>query len=455
MAIIDNLGSLFSILSFILFWGVVLIVAIRSISVALGRYHSHVGAVGLRKFALRLITENTNTQVAVGESRTLHTNLKIIIFGLCIRLATLVLAYIVIGRSGGWDISISQVFHSFNRWDAGHYLGIAEQGYNFRYDHYGRNLFVVFFPLYPYLVRAVAAVVRSYFVAAYVVSFASYLGALVFLFHLVKIDFSHRTAWWAVILISIFPGSHFFGAPYTESLFILTTIATLYYIRKHEWLMAGMWGALATATRMVSVVLIAAMEFAMTHNIFAEIKKGNWKRFFKLLGQVALISLLMLVGTGIYLLINWHYTGDALRFLYFQETHWNNGFLYFGSALRMQFDIMQHIDISWYNIANNSTLYIHGLNILAIGFVIWMLVYGCHRRNNAAFLTYSLGYTFVSFSMVWLISGGRYAAALVPVFISLAEFTARKKYRWVVVPLVLVPLFIIVTRMYVLGGWVL
>jgi len=452
----SGLSQLFSVLSSIIFWGVVLIVAIRAISVALGRYHSHVGATGLRKIALRLITENTNTQ-AQGESETrgLHTNIKILIFGLGVRLATLVVAYIVTGLHSGWDITIAQVFHSFNRWDAGHYLGIAEYGYNFRYDHYGRNIFVVFFPLYPYLVRAVAALVRSYFVAAYVVSFASYLGALVFLFHLVKIDFSHRTAWWAVILISIFPASHFFGAPYTESLFILTTTATLYYIRKHEWLMAGMWGTLATATRMVSVVLIAAMaiEFAMTNNIFAKMKKGSWKRFFILLGQVVLISLLMLVGTGVYLLMNWHYTGDALRFLYFQETHWNNGFLYFGSALSMQFRAIP--PITWYNIVNNSTIYIHGLNILAIGFVIWMLVYGCHRRNNAAFMTYSLGYTFVSFSMVWLISGGRYAAALVPVFISLAEFTARKKYRWVVVPLVLVTLFVIVTRMYVLGGFVL
>lgn len=44
----------------------------------------------------------------------------------------------------------------------------------------------------------------------------------------------------------------------TESLFLLTTAASLWHIRRHHWLPAGVWGALAALTRMHGVLLILA-----------------------------------------------------------------------------------------------------------------------------------------------------------------------------------------------------
>jgi len=383
----------------------------------------------------------------------LHINVKIILFGLGVRLAFLAFGFFFM-HPEGLSGSVNDIFYNFNRWDAHHYIRLATYGYT--WTERGNPLLVVFFPLYPYLIRGVNFLVRDVLASAYIVSFASYLAGLCYLFHLVKLDFCKRTAWWAVVLISIFPTSFFFGAPHTESLFMLTTAATLYYIRTHKWLLAGIAGALATATRMVGVVLIAsaAVEFIMHYKLFSLMRRDSWKIFFGLVFKKGAFILLMLIGIVVYLFINWHITGDPLRFLHYQSYNWNNGFQYFGEAMRGQV-----VSMPFYRFAtwqHNSMLYIRLPNVLGFGFGLWMILYACLRRYNAGYIVYSLGYTFVSFSMVWLLSGGRYASALVPSFVFLADYVNKKPLkRGIIVVLILLALLLPILRMYIRGGYVM
>ena len=445
---ISIFGLGFNIVTSVLFWGAALLVLVRVIVKSLGR-----GDVGLIKLPSPKATVEKTVYALLSEKSGVNINIKIIIFGLCIRLVMLLLAYIFL-RIEGRDayLSFAGVFRSFNRWDAPHYLVLADIGYS--YIENGRHLFVVFFPLYPYLIRLVNVLAGSYFASAYIVSFAAYAAGLCYLYRLVRLDFGESTAWWAVALISIFPHSIFLGAPHTESLFILTTAMTLYYIRTHKWLLAGMAGALATATRMVGVILIAAaaVEFVMTYELFSKMRKGKWNEFFDLVLKKGLFILLMFAGTIVYLLINWRITGDPFRFMYYQRINWNNGFRYFGLIMRGQFySIRPYIGNMW----ENSMLYIAVPNILGFGFTVWMIAYASLRRYNAGYIVYALGYTFVSFSMAWLISGGRYAVALVPSFVFLADYVSRKLHRQIIVPLIFILLLLPILRMYVLGGFVM
>src|SRR5262249_49280601 len=64
----------------------------------------------------------------------------------------------------------------WNEWDAVHYLNLAKNGYVAAGD---ARVSLVFFPLYPWLVRLMAFVVRDYLVAALIVSgLASIAAAL-------------------------------------------------------------------------------------------------------------------------------------------------------------------------------------------------------------------------------------------------------------------------------------
>ncbi|MCL2569164.1 MAG: glycosyltransferase family 39 protein [Oscillospiraceae bacterium] len=369
--------------------------------------------------------------------------LSIILFALGVRLAMLALGYIILWQDSGAP-TMEALFRAFQRGDSHHYLTLATIGYSWTEN--GRNLLLVFFPLYGWLVWLVNLGIDQVQVSAYLVSFASFAAALCYLYRLVRLDASERVAWWAVILISIAPHSFFFGVPMTESLFLLTTVMTLYYIRTHNWPLAGIAGAFAILTRMVGLVLIvvAAVEFLIHYRVFGLMKEGKWGEFFRLILSQGLWILLMLVGGLTYLGLNWYIAGDPFQFLYYQRTHWSNEFAYFGSLIVAQFENIIHMP----HLAR--TIFIP--NILAFLLTIGMLLYATIRRLNLVLIAYLIGYTFICFAVSWLLSGGRYMAAAAPLFIFLAHFTEQNRISRVLVPGLLIASLVATLRWYLLGG---
>ena len=148
------------------------------------------------------------------------------------------------------------------RFDSGFYIGIVEQGYWF--DPSGGMSNVAFFPVYPLLVNLTAIVARDTVLAAAIVSNLCLLGALLYLYKLTELEFGDAgTAQRAVFYIAAFPTAFFFSAIYTESAFLLFSVATMYYARRHLWLYAGLMGMITSATRIVGVVMagIVALEW--------------------------------------------------------------------------------------------------------------------------------------------------------------------------------------------------
>jgi hypothetical protein len=61
------------------------------------------------------------------------------------------------------------------------------------------------------------------------------------------------------VYLAVFPTAFFFLAPYTESLFLLLTLLTFWYMRADRWAAAVVPAVLAGMTRSVGVVLVAAL----------------------------------------------------------------------------------------------------------------------------------------------------------------------------------------------------
>jgi hypothetical protein len=140
------------------------------------------------------------------------------------------------------------------RWDAAWYLRIADSGYA------GSDARAAFFPLYPLLVRALAtpfsASPAALLVASYAVALAAFLGALVLLYRLVSLELGRPLARPTLLLLSVFPAALFFGAPYSESLFLLLAVGAFYAARTGRWAWAGMAAAGAAATRSAGILLL-------------------------------------------------------------------------------------------------------------------------------------------------------------------------------------------------------
>jgi len=91
-------------------------------------------------------------------------------------------------------------------------------------------------------------------------------------------------------------------------------------------------------------------------------------------------------------------------------------------------------------------------NILTFALTIGMLLYAGAKRLNSAHIVYLLGYTFISFAVSWLLSGGRYMVAAAPLFIFLAHFTEQRRVMHVLVRLLFLAGLIVTMRWYLLGG---
>jgi hypothetical protein len=146
------------------------------------------------------------------------------------------------------------------RWDAVWYLSIAGDGYDSADSP--RH---AFFPLYPLLARGIGALggggAAATLVAAYALSLAAFFAALVLLYRLTALELGRRAAWPTLLLLCVFPASLYFGAPYSESLFLLCSVGAFYAARTGSWAWAGVAAASASATRSAGVLLLLPLAF--------------------------------------------------------------------------------------------------------------------------------------------------------------------------------------------------
>ncbi len=211
------------------------------------------------------------------------------------------------------------------QWDSGWYYRIAEDGYSYVK---GRQSTVVFFPVYPLLMRATGAVVGNAYVAGILVTAAAGVASAALFFTWVRERLSPGAAKAALLLFVLYPYAFFmFGAVYADAVFILAVIgAFLLLEHDHPWL-AGLVGAVATAARPMGAVLVIglavrAWERGREHptadsdtDAVAEANSDDapdrrWR------GAGVLLSIGGLAAFSIYL---WSRFGDPLAFLTGQE----------------------------------------------------------------------------------------------------------------------------------------
>ena len=160
----------------------------------------------------------------------------------------------------------------------------SKKGYE-GYVENGQHLFLVFFPLYPWLLRALHVVIRDWEIACLVLSCLAYAAGACFFYALVSEEYGKRIAWKSLVLLSVYPFSFFFGGMMTESLFLCTMMAGFYFVKKHNWLATGLTGILCSLCRVQGVLLfgVAGVEFFVYYKPFKMFKEKEGKEFIKLL----------------------------------------------------------------------------------------------------------------------------------------------------------------------------
>ena len=199
----------------------------------------------------------------------------------------------------------------WNRWDAPHYLDLARAGY---VSEGLEARWIVFYPLYPWLVRAASFVLRDEVAAAFLVSGVASVAAALLLQRLARLDESEEVARGSVFFMLVFPTAYFLHIGYTESLFLALALGSFVAARARCWWAAGLLGGLAALTRVNGLLLLPALAFEARAE-YVESGRGR--------ASVGWLWLALVpAGFGVYLLINWWVFGDPRAFLNAQDEFW-------------------------------------------------------------------------------------------------------------------------------------
>ena len=315
--------------------------------------------------------------------------------------------------------------------DGEHYLSIAQKGYGF-----GEQ---AFFPIYPLFIKFLGGWVWS----GLVISHVSFFLALLGLYKLVKLDFSESFSKTAIILLLLFPTSFYFGSVYTESLFLMLSVWSFYFVRQGKWIMAGLIGSLASATRPIGILLLPVLvaEYFSSKNKF---KIDEWSLMY-----------LLLIPLGLFLYMYYlkFTTGDWLYFFHslpsFGEQRSSYPVLLPQVFYRYFFKILPALNFSYFPVL--FTTYFELL--VAIAFSIFSVI-GFFKLRLSYAMYLALGY------LVPTLSGSfsslpRYVLVIFPAFILLSLFMLKlKKLPRVAISLTLFILNIVSFMLFSRGYWI-
>lgn len=311
----------------------------------------------------------------------------------------------------GTDSFFATLEPLWNHWDARHYIGIAEHGYTAVGDE---RLQLVFFPLYPLLMRALSMITGgSAFACGMIISLLCSMIAAALVFDLAYMHFGRKAAVLSTAYFLLSPLSVFLGCAYTEALFICLTLAAVCLLRRgHPWLCA-LCGMLSAFTRMPGVIVCGLLIIAFLGRIPA--RKADLRAALSCAAQV----LIVFCGLFAYWIINWLVTGDPFMYLTYQAENWYQraGSFWQSTATTVHYFLSGVGESDW--------LWTWGFQLICMFCAYVLLLFGAGRMpfDLAA---YSFVYVAVVLSPTWLLSGARYLYALCTAPMLLARIPAGK-----------------------------
>lgn len=300
------------------------------------------------------------------------------------------------------------------RWDSNWYVDIVKNGYQRKVDDTLSNL--VFFPLYPFLMKVASFFVQEHIVLAgwIVSSIFLLLSCMIFVKLVEEFHTDVAQPLYAVFLLLIFPTAFFLNAVYTESLFLFLSISTFYFAFKRQYVWAGIFGFLAALTRVTGVLIFLPLVIHvwMLWRNDRELVKKAW----------ALV--LIPCGTMMFFLYHWIFYGDPLLFFTI-ESAWGRSF----AINKDHFVFLTH--------ASRANFFLDAFYLFfGVGVSVYLL-----KIRQYAYGIYMLSTIGVAVASGTLMSIGRYILVLFPIYIVGAMIKNDViRYVWILISTMLMAL---------------
>jgi len=340
-------------------------------------------------------------------------------------------------RAGRWDDpslthDLGAVTDVWARWDSVWFLRIAEHGYDA-----ASGAASAFYPLYPATIGGLGRVLFGHYVlAGILVSLAAAFGSFLLLYRLAEERLGADGGRRAVLYLAVFPFALFLQAVYSESLYLLLTLAAFALAERRRFLPAGAAAGLALLTRPTGAALLPALALLA------------WRERERLraLGSLALAPLLF----AAYPLYLWRAEGDPWAFVHAQRL-WSRHLspagplggiwdgLRAGWAGVEQLASGSHTHVYWTAVQDTDPIRAATLNLENLAFLMLFVVLTvvAWRRFGAPyglFAALSLAIPLSVPSERWpLLSIPRFGLTIFPLFLALALIGGRPRAHTAIV----------------------
>jgi hypothetical protein len=180
------------------------------------------------------------------------------------------------------------------------WLGVWERFDTLWYRHiaghgYDRPEAVVFFPLYPLLIRILTPLAQSPLAASLLISTSSTFFLFLGFQKLFELDLPRETARSALLIYAAWPASFIFFAGYPDSMLTALAIWSVYAARRQNWRLAGAMGLLAGLTKAAGALVIVPIAVIAWREYKSRLWRA-WPALLCLLGPLAFAAYLKLAG---------------------------------------------------------------------------------------------------------------------------------------------------------------
>lgn len=352
---------------------------------------------------------------------------------------------------GAWFIRLSAL--GYEKITAGNYdlaketerLKVMDQlGYE---DGVKRKYAYRHWPLFPWMIQLLNPVLKNnYLYAGIFLSNIFYFLYGIFFYKLARIYFNEQISLLALLLALIHPGAYSLNAVYNEPIFLFLICACFYFLKKENYLLAGLWGALASLCRIEAVLVYLPIIYeylrkggAQFADFFSVFRTDNLRNNLMRLYQEPRVLWLFLVPLGAVMVLIYFklISGDAFIFI---QVHEANIYGHFGFPWQMLY-----------------ATYLKGANTylkeLPLHFLLLLIIIFSFRKVD-----WTLWFWLVCFWLFYTTNGNhsylRYQVMCVPMFLALGQLLENYpilKYLYIIGSASAMAFF---ASMYINGYWV-
>lgn len=297
--------------------------------------------------------------------------------------------------------------------DTRHYLNLAQYGYGAGEEFPQQYLMIVFFPLFPALLRLLNPLgSMNWYLVGMAVQLPLFACGGAALWELTRRHLGRSAANWAPVFLLACPASFFFFAPMTESLFLVLSVVFVLLLEDGRWALSGLVGLMAGLCRAPGALLcgMALVFFAGLWLRGRQRPQAGW--LLPILGPAS--------GLGLYLLINRVVYGNWFQFSIYQWENWDQKTGFFPDTVAYLLDYVQ----LWWTSRPDYAIYLSLAGLVCVLVQLGLLL-GASARLPVHQLAYGLAYTMFTCGVSWLISAPRYAAGLFCLPMALAALCRR------------------------------